>query len=462
MNNKPNQPSTPTTPSRDNFKTHLGVLAATLGSAVGLGNIWKFPSLVGQSGGAAFVFVYIICVLLIGIPVMVSEHVVGRAARSNPVDAFKRLSASKFPWGIIGVMGILGSFLILSFYTEVAGWVLAYIPKAISGVILTTDAAAADQTFVDLITNPTASLAWQWIDLFIVGIIIASGVSKGIERTIKLLIPVLLLLLILVAIRSVTLPGASEGLTFLFKPDLSKLTPSVILGAMGLAFFKLSVGMGVMLTYGSYYPDNQDIPGNAIRVALSDVVIALLAGVAIFPAVFAYNFEPTSGPSLLFKTIPAVFASMPLGNFFLIVFLVLTFVASIGAQVSLVEALTTFLQERVDWPRKKVTLITVIGLLIFGSLAALSNSTLSHITIAGKNFFDLFDYLSSNVLLPLGGMLICLFIGWVWGKPNFETALSNNGTLKNNRVINILFFLIKFISPVLILLVFLNSIQIIK
>lgn len=448
---------------RDSFTSRLGVLAATLGSAVGLGNIWKFPSLTGTSGGAAFVLIYAFFVLLIGIPVLVSEHAIGRAARSNPVDAFKKVAPqNKLPWWIIGAMGIFGSFLILSFYTEVAGWVLAYIPKAISGVILTTDPATAEGNFVGLITNPVASLVWQWIDLIIVGAIILFGISKGIERATTRLIPLLLVLLIIVAIRSVTLPGAGEGLSFLFKPDFSKVTTGVVLGAMGLAFFKLSVGMGVMLTYGSYYPDSANIPDNAVKVAFSDVAIALLAGVAIFPAVFSYGFEPTSGPGLLFITIPAVFTSMPLGNIFLIIFLVLAFIASIGAQVSLVEALVTFLQERFKASRTAITIVSIVALAAFGSMAALSNSTLADTKLFGLTFFDLFDFLSSNVLLPLGGLLISLFVGWVWGKENFYNALTNNGTLKNEKFVGVLYFFLRYISPVLIFIVFLTSSKIIK
>ena len=390
-----------------------------------------------------------------------SEHVLGRAARINPVDAFKRLSSSKFPWGIVGVIGVSGAFLILAFYTEVAGWVLAYIPRAITGSILTTDPATAGETFTALITNPIGSLFWQWVDLLIVGAIILFGISKGIEAATKRLIPLLLVLLIIVAVRSLTLPGAEAGLEFLLKPDFSKLTPAVILTAMGLAFFKLSVGMGVMMTYGSYYPDEQNILSNGFKVALSDVAIALLAGVAIFPAVFALGFEPNSGPALLFITIPAVFASMPLGRVFIIIFFVLAFIASIGAQVSLVEAVVTFLQERLNWDRRKTTIISIISLAIFGALAALSNSTLADVKVFGKTFFDFFDHVSSNIMLPAGGLLISIFIGWIWGKDKFVNAMTNNGKLNNQGTVTVLFNVLRWLTPVLITIVFLSSLKII-
>ncbi len=447
----------PSAGSRDFFATRLGVLAATLGSAVGLGNIWKFPSMTGTNGGAAFLFLYVLCVLIIGIPVLTAEHMLGKAGRANAVDTMNKLSNNKGAWWFIGIMGMIGSFLILGFYTEVAGWVLAYIPKAFSGTILTTDPETLNNAFGGMVSNPTASLIIQWVDLAIVGSILAFGISKGIEKATKFLLPVLLVLLAIVAIRSITLPNSWQSLVFLFKPDLSKITPAVILAAMGLAFFKLSTGMGVMMTYASYYPEDQNVPSNALKVVFSDMAIALLAGIAIFPAVFAYGFEPTIGAGLLFNTIPAVFASMPFGKFFLIIFLILTFIASIGAQISLAEILVTYLVEKTKLGRIKSALISVLALGAVGSLAALSNSTLADVKVFGLTFFDLFDYTSSNITLPLGGALICIFAGWVWGKEKFVAALTNNGTLNNERWVNILFFLVRYISPVLVVIVMLNG-----
>lgn len=448
--------STPLT--RDGFTTGLGVLAATLGSAVGLGNIWKFPALTGMNGGAAFLLVYLLCTLLVGLPVMIAEQMIGRTARADAIRTFRKLAPnSRFPWWITGVMGFAAAFLIMGFYTEVAGWVFAYVVKAASGEILTTDAAVTSQAFVDLISNPTLSLLIQWGILILIGAIAMLGVSKGIERTTKRLMPVLFGLLVLVGVRSLTLPGAGEGLAFLFKPDFSAITGEVVLVAMGLAFFKLSLGMGTMVTYGSYFRDDQNIPVTATRVMLADLTVSLLAGIAIFPAVFAFGVAPEVGPSLLFITIPTVFASMPMGNVFMVVFFILSSIAAIGAMLSLLEVPVAILNEQFSLSRRNATLITLVALALVGSLAALSNSVTADITLFGKNAFDLYDFLTSNILLPLGGLMIAVFVGWVWGFKKMKAALSNNGVLHNDGVITAVFLLVKFVAPVLILIIMLNG-----
>jgi NSS family neurotransmitter:Na+ symporter len=275
---------------RKQFSTGLGILMATLGSAVGLGNIWKFPYLTGSNGGAAFLLIYLLCTLLIGLPIMATEQMIGRAGRGDAVTALKKV-APKQIWWLIGAGGILAAFMIMAFYTEVAGWVFAYIFKSVSGGILSTNPEVTSKVFTDLVTNPQQSLIWQWIVLALTGGIIMLGITRGIEATTKRLMPLLFLLLVVVGIRSVTLPGASEGLAFLFKPDFSKVTFATVLAAMGLAFFKLSIGMGCMITYGSYYRDDQNIPGTAARVVVADLTVSLLAGIAVFPAVFAFGFE---------------------------------------------------------------------------------------------------------------------------------------------------------------------------
>jgi len=448
--------------NRAKFATNLGVLAATLGSAVGLGNIWKFPYLTGSNGGAAFLLVYIICMLLIGIPVMVSELTLGRAARSNAIATMQKLSPARQPWWLIGAAGVLAAFLIMAFYSEVAAWVFAYIFKAIQGGILSTDPEVTKSAFNGLVGNPTQSLIWQWIDLAVVGFIILLGVNKGIESATKKLMPILLGLLILVGIRSITLPGAGQGLTFLFQPDFTKLTAASFLIAMGLAFFKLSVGMGTMITYGSYFRDDQDIPGTAFRVAFSDLAVSLLAGIAIFPAVFAFGYQPNAGPSLLFLTIPSVFASMPLGNIFMVIFFILTAIASIGAQISLVEVPVAFLEEKFHLSRQKASIITVLSIVLVGSLAALSNSTLADIKLFGMTFFDLFDYTTSNILLPLGGLFIAIFISWIWGYKKLSAALSNNGQLSNQGIIKVFYGTLLVVTPVLVTIVLLNGLKIIQ
>ncbi len=445
-------------PQRGGFTTALGALFATLGSAVGLGNIWKFPYMTGANGGAAFIVIYLLATLLVGLPVMISEIAMGRSARANAIETMRKVSPSKKqPWWLIGAGGALAAFLIMAFYTEVAGWVFAYIFKSISGGFLSTDPNVTSQAFVDLISSPWQALIWQWVVLVVITIIIIRGVSKGIEATTKRLIPLLFVLLLVVDIRSLTLPGALEGLKFLFTPDFTKVTAATILAAMGLAFFKLSVGMGTMITYGSYWKDDQNIPGTTARVMLSDLLVSVLAGAAVFPAVFAFGFQPDAGPSLLFITIPAVFASMPFGGVFMVVFFVLAGVAATGAMLSLIEVPVAFLNEQFKLPRAVGAIITAVLLALIGSLAALSSSVLAGVSVFGKNFFDLFDYLSSNVLLPLGGLFITLFVGWFWGRGNIKQALTNDGTLNNEKLVQVFIVIVKFVTPLLVLLVLLNG-----
>ena len=400
---------------------------------------------------------YLISTLLVGLPVMISELMIGRQAKANAITTLQKLSPNRAPWWLIGVSGCLASFLIMAFYTEVAGWVFAYIFKAIFGGILSTNPEQTSAAFSSMVSDPVQSLIWQWVVLALVGFIIILGVSKGIERVTQRLMPALFVILVIICIRSLTLPGASQGLAFVFTPDFSKITGAVILSAMGLAFFKLSVGMGTMITYGSYFRDDQNVPATAARVMLADLTVSILAGIAIFPAVFAFGFEPNAGPSLLFITIPAVFASMPFGQVFMVLFFILAAIAATGAMLSLLEVPVAFLNEKFNISRKRATIYTVLLLAVFGALAALSSSVLANVTVFGKTFFDLFDYLSSNVLLPLGGLFICIFVGWAWGWEKFEKALTNQGKLQSTSIVKVLFFLIRFVSPVLILLVLLNG-----
>ena len=447
--------------SPERFATGVGALMATLGSAVGLGNIWKFPYQTGANGGAAFLIVYLLCTVLVGFPIMVAEQMIGRKAHSDAVSSFKKVSP-KTLWWLIGASGVLAAFVIMAYYTEVAGWVFAYVAKAFSSSLLTTDSAVTTAAFGNLVANPWISLVVQWVVLALVGTIIMLGVTKGIEATTKKLLPILAGLLIIIGIRSLTLPGASAGLAFLFMPDFSKLTGQAIMTALGLAFFKLSLGMGCMLTYGGYYDEKQNIPLNAARVVGSDLLISLLAGVAIFPAVFAFGFEPAAGAKLLFITIPTVFASMPFGQVFMILFFILTAFAAIGAMLSLAEVVVAFLVNNTKLGRKLSTLVTVVTMALVGSVAALSNSSLANVKIFGMTFFDLFDYLSSNILLPVGGMMIAVFVGWVWGWPKFKESLSNEGTLANSNMLKVVFTILRFVSPVLVALILLAGLNIIK
>ena len=442
---------------RAGFSSGFGVLAATLGSAVGLGNIWKFPSLTGANGGAGFLLVYLLATLLIGLPVMVAEIAIGRQARANPITALRTLAPRGQPWWLIGVAGMAAAFLILSFYSEVVAWVFAYVLKALRGSLLSSDPAVTGAAFEALIRDPVQSLLWQWGVLAFIGAILLMGVTKGIEALTKKLMPLLFVLLLLLCAFSLSLSGAKQALVFLFQPEWHKITAPVVLTAMGLAFFKLSIGMGTMMTYGSYFDDQQNIPATAVRVMAADLSVSLLAGMAIFPAVFSFGFEPAAGPSLVFITIPAVFAQIPFGQVLMAVFFVLTAIAATGAMLSLMEVPVVTLHERWGLSRPRATLVTLLTLVLIGAGCALSQSTLASFTPGGRNLFDWADFVSSNLLLPLGGIFIALFVGWVWGAENLRQVLSNRGSLDNTALVGVVFFILRWISPLLILVVMLGG-----
>ncbi|MBI5116175.1 sodium-dependent transporter [Candidatus Poribacteria bacterium] len=446
---------------RDGFTTTFGALLATLGSAVGLGNIWKFPSLTGSNGGAGFLVVYLAATLLVGLPVMIAETMLGRTARADAVTTFDRLAPrGQGWWKIIGWMGFAAALLIMAFYSEVAGWVYAYVFKAMMGEIATTDPKAAAVVFGKLVSDPVSSLIWQWVVLGITGVIIAFGVSKGIEAVARKLMPLLFVLLLVLCVRSLSLEGAGRGLAFLFDPDFAKITPAVMLTALGLAFFKLSLGMGTMLTYGSYFREDQNIPATAARVMFADLSVSLLAGIAIFPAVFAFGFEPAAGPSLVFMTIPAVFTSMPGGVIFMTLFFVLTAVASVGAILSLLAVPVAILSERFGLARKTASIATIAMIGLLGVPAALSQSLTAKTTLFGLNPFDLFDFVSSNVLLPLGGILIAVFVGWVYGLAEPEKRMAAEGPMLSRMAIKTAFFLVRWVAPLAIGIVLLNGLKV--
>jgi len=380
------------------------------------------------------------------------------------VGAFKKLAPGT-AWYAIGYSGIAASFLIMLFYTSVAGWVYSYIFRALSGTFINASPEMTIGVFGKLITSNYEPIIWQIIVLIVVSSIIIAGVQKGIERMTKTLMPLLFVLLLLCDIRALTLPGAQMGVEFLFKPDFTKITREVIIIALGLAFFKLSVGMGTMVTYGSYFDKNQNLPGTAVKVALSDILVSMMAGLAIFPAVFAFGFEPDAGPGLLFITIPMVFSKMPLGNILLTIFFLLTAIAATTAMMSLLEVPVAYLVEEKGYSRTKATLTSAATIAILGSTASLSadaGSLLGSIKIFGKTFFDLYDYISSNILMPVGGLFTVIFIVWVLGKANLAAELSNDGQLNNKGVINLFYLIVKYMTPLLIIIIFLNSIGVLK
>ena len=462
---------------RDAFTSALAATMVALGSAVGLGNIWKFPYMTGTGGGGAFLVIYLFFVFVVAVPVMISEFVIGRRSRLNPVGAFAKLEKVKrTPWSGIGFMGALAAFLIMFFYSCVAGWVYLYTFKAAVGTFAGVTAETAGAMFGTAIGAGTKGASffscavlspvfWQILVLVIIGTIISLGVSKGIEKAIKVMMPALFALLIICAIRALTLPGAGDGLKFLFHVDFSQVTPGVILAAMGLAFFKLSLGMGTMITYGSYFTDDSDLSTAPLKIAIADICISMLAGLAIVPTVFSFGVEPGAGPGLLFITIPLVFSQMPFGQVLLFAFFLLTCFAANGAMLSLVEVPTIWMSEEFGMDRKKASLLTCVIMGVVGILAAGSadgSAYFGGIQIFGKGFFDLFDFLSSNVCLPLGGLFICLYVGYKMKAEDFKDELTNHGKLDNEGRFKLIYFLVRYVSPVLIALIFLNSIGILK
>ena len=452
--------STSAPPSRDAFASTLGAFAATLGSAIGLGNIWKFPYLTGSNGGAAFVLVYLLAVAFVGLPILVVEHTIGRKMRLNAVHAYGTVVPGQKFWAGVGLAGVAAAVLIMAFYTDVAGWVFAYVYKSFAAFL--SGSTLDSKTFGALAGGSWEPLLWQAGVLVLTTAIIASGVSKGIEKVTKTLMPALFILLIICDIRALTLPGAGAGVTHLFKPQLSKLSASIVLYALGLAFFKLSLGMGTMTTYGSYLPDDVRIVPNAAKVALADTGVSLLAGLAIFPAVFAFGGKPAGGPGLLFNTIPLIFSKMPLGGLFTMLFFVLTAIATIGAMVSLIEVPVAWIIEKGHMTRRGAAILTGVVMFALGIPATLSqNPLLANVKLFGKSFFDLFDFASSNVLLPLGGLAIAVLGGWFLSRPEFKAEM-NKGYATEPWHGRALFGILKFVTPILILLVLLSSLGVIK
>ena len=453
---------------RETFSTGLAVFFATLGSAVGLGNIWKFPYMTGMNGGGAFIIVYLVFVLLIGIPIMLSEFFLGRRTRSNVIGVFDKLKTSRY-WKVIGYLGPLSALFIMFFYSTVAGWVYSYVFKALRGDFRSLSALgiddarkAAQSQFMSTTTVGVSPMLWQFVAIAVVASILIAGVKKGIERVTKTLMPVLLVLIVICALRALTLEGAGEGISFLVRADFSKLTTSSILAAMGLAFFKLSLGMGTMVTYGSYFNKENNLIGTAFNVALSDTVVSLLAGLAIFPVVFTFNLAPEGGPGLLFSTIPLVFSLLPFGNILLTLFFLLSAIAATTAMISMVEVPVAILTEEFRLKRKTAVLL-IAGITFFiGVLTTHPQSLLGAVKIGERSFFDFFDYMSSNIFLPVGGLLITIFVGYFARKSDILEEFSNGHTLKNAYLIKMYHVVLRYVTPFMVIIVFLNAIGLLK
>lgn len=457
---------------RGSFTSKFGIIAAVVGSAIGLGNIWRFPYVLGESGGGAFLLVYLLFVLSIGIPVMLSEFVIGRSTRMNPFGAFRKL-APRQPWFVVGIMGTVAAFMILAFYGAVGGWTLEYLVKSLQNQFSGKSTDDLSQMFESFRGASYRPLLWQVVFMLFTFLIVISGVEKGIEKYSKILMPLLFVILVIIAVRSLTLPALSEkynaaaGLKFLFKPDFSKLNAKIIFNALGQSFFSLSIGMGALITYGSYIGKKDNMGSTALIVSLSDTFAAVLAGVAIFPAVFALGFDPQAGEGLVFKVLPSIFNSMPGGYIISVLFFTCLMVAALTSAISLLEVVVATFSEELGMSRRRASVIAAMSITLLGTVAALSWYTFKWFSIetvdkatggaAHFNFFMILDYISLKFLLPIGGLLIVVYLGWFRGKKNILEELSNNGTLKI-RYINVLMFLLKFVAPIAITLIFLNEI----
>lgn len=445
---------------RATFGSKIGVILATVGCAVGLGNIWRFPYMLGENGGAAFLLVYISCILFLGIPVMITEFFIGRYSRKNAAGAFK-VMAPGTKWSVIGYNGVAAAFLILGYYAVVSGWTLEYIVQAFSGSLEGKNATDFADEFTAFSTGVFRPILWTVVFIALTHIIIVSGVKEGIERASKVMMPMLFLILIALCIRSITLPGASEGLTFLFNPDFSKIDSSVVLSAMGQAFFSLSIGMGCLITYASYFGKQTNLQTTALQVTILDTLVAVLAGVMIFPAVFSFGIEPTTGPELVFITLPNVFEQLPFGNIWSFVFFVLLALAALTSTISLHEVSTAYVHEEYHVSRKKAAIIVSVGVTIVGILCSLSMGVLSSYTLFGLNFFNLLDFVTAKIMLPLGGMMICIFTAKRVDKLLLKEEVTNHGTIRFYFFSTYVFF-VKYIAPIGIGLIFFNELGLLK
>ena len=439
-------------PGRGAWGSRLGFILAAAGSAIGLGNIWRYPYVTGENGGAAFVLVYVVCVVIVGIPLLIAELSLGRHTQRNPVGAFRLIKNSRW-WPLVGYLGVVTGVGILSYYAVIAGWTVGYILRTL---------AHATSTFQDFIHDPIVEIGYFVLFLGLTITVVLGGVQRGIERWSKILMPSLFVILIGLIVFSVTREGASKGIAFYLNPDFSKITGSTILSALGQAFFSLSLGMGTMITYGSYLPKSENVGTNAAVVAFSDTLIAFLAGLVVFPALFSVGMQPEQGPGLVFNVLPRIFDLMPGGEYVGVFFFVLLAIAALTSTVSLLEVPVAFLVDEKKWSRKKA--VWIIGGIVFivGLPSALSQGTLPALSsisfLGGKDLLSVMDFTFGELSLTIGGLLLCIFVGWVWGTARAREELSIGADRLSLSFLSLWSFLIRYVCPVIILLVLIQTI----
>lgn len=445
------------TSSRAVFNTRFAAIATTVGSAVGLGNIWRFPYEAGKNGGGAFLICYLAFVFIIGVPVLIAEFAMGRGTRKNICGAYHELNTAH-PFRFAGLLGIFGSWLILGFYSVVAGWTVEYCIDSAIGQLNFADSGMEHDQFRQLTTG-WRPVIWTIVFCICNYLILVRGVTKGIEKMSNILMPLLFVLLLAFCVNSLFLPGLAEGCAFLFAPDFSKIDSGVLLSALGQAFFSLSLGLGCMMTYASYFSPSTKLARTAVTTAILDSMVAIMAGVIIFPAVFSFGLSPSEGPTLVFEVLPHVFSQLPAGAILSTLFFLLLFLASITSTVSLSEISISYFTEQKQYSRGKATAVSCGGTLLLAIICALSFGPWSDFTLFGLNIFNLFDYIASNICMPLGGMICSIFVGWFVEK-NFlvKQLAGEKAKSASTGWINLIVFLLKWICPVAIMLVFLDSI----
>ena len=441
---------------RENFSSKLGIIVATAGSALGLGNIYRFPCEAGANGGGAFLIVYLVTALLIGTPLMISEFIIGRRLHSNPIGAFRTLSGKKSAWPVVGYLGVLCAFLILAFYTTVAGWTLGYLGKSAANHFAGQDLGQIQGQFTSFTNHPWLPVACQLAFLALTAFVVARGVKDGIEKWSKILMPLLLVIMVVLCINSLTLSGAKEGLRFFFNPDFSKINGRVLISALGQSFFSLSIGMGALITYGSYIGSKDNMVSSATGVVLADTLVAVLAGIIIFPAAFTYGVQPEAGASLAFTTLPMVFQQMPGGYFFCLIFFLLLVIATLTSTISLLEVIVAALTEETHLSRPIAAIIGAAGTAVIGVLATLSFRTGSPLHIGGSTVFDLLDHMTASYFMPIGGLLIVLFVGWTMKHTDAMDELTNGGTLRAG-IRKAIYCIIRYLAPVAIAVIFISQ-----
>jgi len=441
--------------ARVHWASRFGFVLAAAGSAVGLGNIWKFPYITGKNGGGAFVLVYLACVLFVGLPIMIAELFVGRRGQRDAVGAFTAIEGEKSLWRLVGWGGVVASFILLSFYAVVGGWCFDYVVKSVTGALSGRNPEEVGAIFGDLVSSPAPILFWQALFILATAAIVAGGIRGGIERWSKILMPVLFALLLLLFFRGILSPGAGDAFDFMFRPDFEKLDAKALLDALGHSFFTLSLGAGVMITYGSYLDNEADLLSLSLRITIFDTLIALLAGLAIFPVVFAAGLEPGSGPGLVFQTIPTVFSALPFGSFLAFLFFLLLSFAALSSSISMLEVPVAYLVDERGFGRGKTTVLLAVAAFVLGIPSALSFNRWGDVTIFfGKNFFDFCDLLVSSFLLPLGGLFVAIYVGWFLKEEDKEDI-----SVTGHPSLIVIFwrFLVRYVAPVAVSIILLNG-----